>query len=221
MDNQTAQGQHDSNLRSNEQNVINSMKQRKPSNNARYTFEVASFILLAAIAFLVAYFTRNVMLTVIVAALMFFAFLSVHITLEWEKAVILRLGKFSRVVGPGVYFKWPIIESVAALVDQRTIATPFQAEEALTADLVPLAVDAVFFWMVWDSEMACTDVENYPEAIYWTAQTTLRDVIGRVNIDAMSISREQLNNDIQHIMDEKTTPWGVSVTSVEIRDIVI
>lgn len=159
---------------------------------------------------------------IVVAALLLFVLVfSVHIALEWEKAIVLRLGRFSRVCGPGLYFTIPLIEYVAERVDQRVMATSFNAEEALTADLVPLGVDAVLFWIVWDPKKACTEVENYAKTVAWTAQTTMRDVIGRVNLDEISLSRDRLNHEIQEIMDEKTTPWGVTVLSVEIRDICI
>lgn len=194
---------------------------RKANNSATHTF--TAFVVILALGLTVASFIvfRSLLVTSIVGIIAYLFVLSVHIAQEWEKAVILRFGKFNRVVNPGIYFKIPIAETVAAKVDTRTIVTPFLAEEALTADLVPLAVDAVFFWMVWDAKKACIEVEDYPLAVFWTAQTTLRDVIGRVNIDEMSISRDTLNQEIQQIMDEKTTPWGITVTSVEIRDIKI
>ena len=107
---------------------------------------------------------------------------SIRIANQWERVVILRLGKYNRQVGPGLYFIIPIIEYAAAHVDQRIITTPFIAEEALTADLVPLDIDAVLFWMVWDPKSACVEVEDYSSAIWWAAQTALRDAVGRINL---------------------------------------
>ena len=114
---------------------------------------------------------------------------SVHVCLEWERAVIMRLGRFSRLAGPGIFFSIPLIEFCTLRVDQRTIATPFGAEEALTSDLVPLDVDAVLFWMIWDPEKACTEVEDCRFAVALTAQTALRDAIGRASVSNVVMRR--------------------------------
>lgn len=116
---------------------------------------------------------------------------SVHVCLEWERAVIMRLGRFSRLAGPGIFFSIPLIEFCTLRVDQRTIATPFGAEEALTSDLVPLDVDAVLFWMIWDPEKACTEVEDCRFAVALTAQTALRDAIGRASVSNVVMRRPQ------------------------------
>lgn len=146
---------------------------------------------------------------------------SVRIAEQWERVVILRFGKFERQAGPGVYFLIPIVEYVAAHVDQRIITTPFIAEEALTADLVPLDIDAVLFWMVWDPKSACVEVEDYSSAIWWAAQTALRDAVGRINLAEVATRREQIDEEVKTILDEKTSSWGITVVSVEIRDIAI
>ncbi|QGP90857.1 SPFH domain / Band 7 family protein [Neomoorella glycerini] len=146
---------------------------------------------------------------------------SVHVVLEWERAVILRWGKFHRVAGPGLCFTIPIIDSLAVRIDQRMMATPFMAEQTLTMDAVPVNVDAVLFWMVWDPRKAAMEVENYAEAVSWAAQTALRDVIGRTTLATMLAEREKLDEDLRGIIDRKTEPWGVSVVSVEIRDVII
>lgn len=145
----------------------------------------------------------------------------VHITMDWERSMVVRFGKFSRIAGPGLFFTIPLMEFVAARVDQRTIATPFSAEETLTNDLVPVDVDAVLFWMVWDPRKACTEVEDYPSAVSWVAQTTMRDAVGRITLAEMTARRDQLDLEMQRIIEQKTEAWGITVLSVEIRDIVI
>lgn len=145
----------------------------------------------------------------------------VHINMDWERSVVVRFGKFSRIAGPGLFFTVPLLEFVAARVDQRTMATPFVAEETLTSDLVPVDVDAVLFWMVWDPRKACIEVENYSDAVSWVAQTTLRDAVGRITLAEMTARRDQLDLEMQRIIEEKTEVWGITVLGVEIRDIVI
>lgn len=117
---------------------------------------------------------------------------TVRIAPQWERVVVLRLGKFNRIDGPGLYVVVPIVESVAARVDQRIITTPFSAEEAVTADLVPLGIDAVLFWMVWDPKDACVEVEDYSSAVWWAAQTALRDAVGRINLAEVATRREPI-----------------------------
>ena len=146
---------------------------------------------------------------------------SVHVCLEWERAVIMRLGRFSRLAGPGIFFSIPLIEFCTLRVDQRTIATPFGAEEALTSDLVPLDVDAVLFWMIWDPEKACTEVEDCRFAVALTAQTALRDAIGRASVSNVVMRRHQLDQELQEAVEAKVTDWGITVLSVEIRDMII
>ncbi len=149
------------------------------------------------------------------------AFMTAHITQQWEKVVVLRLGRFSRVEGPGVFFTIPFLESAALRVDQRITVTPFSAEEALTADLVPTDIDAVLFWMVVDPEKAWCEVDNYPQAVSWSAQTALRDAIGRIDLTDISARRAQLDYELKETLNEKTADWGISIISVEIRNILI
>ena len=146
---------------------------------------------------------------------------SVHVCLEWERAVIMRLGRFNRLAGPGIFFSIPLIEFSTLRVDQRTTATPFGAEEALTSDLVPLDVDAVLFWMIWDPEKACMEVEDCRFAVALTAQTALRDAIGRASVSNVVMRRHQLDQELQEAVEAKVTDWGIAVLSVEIRDIII
>ncbi|HEY3476695.1 MAG TPA: slipin family protein [Anaerolineales bacterium] len=140
---------------------------------------------------------------------------------QWDKAVILRLGKFHALRGPGVFWIIPIVDTIASWIDHRVMVTPFAAQKTLTKDTVPVDVDAVLFWVVWDAEKAALEVENYRGAVDWAAQTALRDIIGRMMLADILVGRSVLDQELQQIIDERTTPWGVTVNSVEIRDIVI
>lgn len=140
---------------------------------------------------------------------------------QWEKAVVLRLGKFHGLRGPGLFWIIPIIDSIASWIDHRVMVTPFAAQKTLTKDTVPVDVDAVLFWVVWDAEKAALEVENYRGAVDWAAQTALRDIIGRMMLADILVGRSVIDQELQQIIDERTTPWGVTVNSVEIRDIVI
>ena len=140
---------------------------------------------------------------------------------QWEKAIVLRLGKFHTLRGPGLFWIIPIIDSIPSWIDHRVMVTPFSAEKTLTKDTVPVDVDAVLFWVVWDAEKASLEVKDYQSAIAWSAQTALRDIIGRMMLADILVGRSAIDEELQHIIDERTTPWGVTVNSVEIRDIVI
>ena len=146
---------------------------------------------------------------------------STHIALSWEKVVVLRFGKLNRVVGPGLYFTIPVIEHGTIRVDQRTIATPFYAEKTLTADLVPVTVDAVLFWVVWDAEKACTEVEDYYAAVSFLAQTAMREAVGRSTVAEVALRRDQLDIEIKEDIEKEAANWGVDIISVKVRDIVI
>ena len=146
---------------------------------------------------------------------------SLKIAKQWDRAVILRLGRFHRLKGPGMFFVVPIIESIVQTVDMRIRATDFNSESTLTKDTVPVNVDAICFWMVWDAKKAILEVENFYLAIVLSAQTALRDIIGTHELAEMLTHRGELGNRLREILDEKTNPWGVTVQSVEIRDIII
>ena len=146
---------------------------------------------------------------------------TVHIAQQWERAVVLRLGKFSRVAGPGLFFTIPLVEQCAMKVDERVRTISFGAEETLTSDLVPVNVDAVLFWMVWDAKAACTEVGNFERAVSLAAQTTLRDAIGRASVNQVAMRRDQLDRELKEALEAKVSEWGISVLSVEVRDIVI
>jgi len=150
-----------------------------------------------------------------------FFLLSLKIAAQWEKAVVLRLGRFRGLRGPGLFWIVPIIDVVSSWIDHRVIVTRFIAEKTLTKDTVPVDVDAVLFWLVWDAEKAALEVEDYQAAIAWAAQTALREVIGQMELADILVGRAKMDKDLQRIIDERTTPWGVTVQSVEIRDIVI
>lgn len=140
---------------------------------------------------------------------------------QWEKAVVLRLGKFRALAGPGMFMIIPFIDTVPSYIDQRVITTQFRAEQTLTKDSIPVNVDAVLFWMVWDAEKAALEVANFAESVSWAAQTALRDVIGKTNLDDLLSTRETLDVELKELMDERTEPWGVTIQNVQIRDVKI
>jgi len=140
---------------------------------------------------------------------------------QWEKAIVLRLGKFKKLAGPGLFWIVPIVDTLPAWIDHRVMVSPFAAEKTLTKDTVPVDVDAVLFWVVWDAEKAALEVEDYKAAISWAAQTALREIIGQMTLADILIGRSKMDEDLQKIIDERTTPWGVTVQSVEIRDVII
>ena len=146
---------------------------------------------------------------------------SIHMTMDWEKAVVMRFGKFNRTAGPGLVFTIPIVEFYSVRIDQRVIATYFGAEETLTSDLVPLNVDAVIFWMVFSPQKAATEVEDYASAVAWMAQATLRKAIGRATLGEVATRRDQLDAELKEALEEKLDGWGINVMDVEVRDIVV
>lgn len=140
---------------------------------------------------------------------------------QWDKAIVLRLGRFHHLRGPGLFWIIPIVDTIPAWIDHRVMVSPFAAQKTLTKDTVPVDVDAVLFWVVWDAEKAALEVENYRAAVDWAAQTALRDIIGRMMLADILVGRSVIDMELQQVIDERTTPWGVTVQSVEIRDIVI
>ncbi|MDQ6768040.1 MAG: slipin family protein [Candidatus Eremiobacteraeota bacterium] len=149
------------------------------------------------------------------------ALTSIQIAKAWEKAIVLRLGRFERLAGPGIFFIIPAIDSVAAWIDQRVQTSTFVAEQTLTKDTVPVDVDAVLFWVVWDAKKAALEVASYRDAIGWAAQTALRDIIGTTFLADLLSNRQAIDANLQQAIDGRTTPWGITVQSVEIRDIKI
>jgi regulator of protease activity HflC (stomatin/prohibitin superfamily) len=154
--------------------------------------------------------------TFIIAAAASYA---IKIASQWEKAVVLRLGRFRSLEGPGVFFVIPIIETVPYWIDTRVITTAFKAEKTLTKDTVPVDVDAVLFWKVLDPKRAALDVADYSSAISWASQTALRDVIGKTMLSDMLEGRDKISSELQKIIDIRTEPWGINVISVEVKDV--
>jgi regulator of protease activity HflC (stomatin/prohibitin superfamily) len=144
-----------------------------------------------------------------------------RIARQWERGVVLRFGRFVGLRGPGLFWVIPFVDRVSSWIDQRTITTSFAAEQTLTADTVPVNVDAVLFWMVHDAEKAALEVQDYGQAVSWAAQTALRDIIGRTTLTDLLRGRERIEGELQHLIDQRSNPWGVTVQSVEMRDVVI
>jgi regulator of protease activity HflC (stomatin/prohibitin superfamily) len=149
------------------------------------------------------------------------ASLSVKIARPWDRAVVLRLGRFHALRGPGLFFIIPVVDSIPYWIDTRVITAAFRAEKTLTRDTVPVDVDAVLFWKVVDPERAALAVADYTGAISWASQTALRDIIGKTLLADMLEGRAKISNELQQIIDQRTEPWGVNVISVEIRDVLI
>jgi regulator of protease activity HflC (stomatin/prohibitin superfamily) len=150
-----------------------------------------------------------------------FLLFALKVANQWERAVVLRFGRFVGLKGPGLFILIPVVDEVSQLVDQRVRVTDVSAESALSKDTVPVNVDAIVFWTVWDAQKAVLEVADYLDAIALSAQTALRETIGRHMLAEMITEREQLGKQLQAILDEKTNPWGITVQSVEIRDVKI
>ncbi len=146
---------------------------------------------------------------------------AIQIAYQWEKAVMLRFGKFTGLKKPGLFFMLPVIDKVAEFVDQRIRVSDFSAETTLTGDTVPVNVDAIAFWMVWDAQKAVLEVEQFEQAVVLSAQTALRNAIGRYDLAVLLSERDRLGQEIQAVLDEKTSAWGITTQAVEIRDIII
>ena len=181
----------------------------------------ASFIIPLALGALATWLTLNP--AGVIAGMIFGALLAQapKVARQWERAVVLRLGKYVGLRGPGLFWIIPFVDSVSSWVDQRVITTSFAAEETLTSDTVPVNVDAVLFWMVYDPEKAALEVQSYPQAVSWAAQTALRDIIGRTSLTDLLRGRERIEEELQKLIDERSNPWGVTVQSVEMRDVII
>jgi regulator of protease activity HflC (stomatin/prohibitin superfamily) len=146
---------------------------------------------------------------------------AIKVANQWDRAVILRLGRFHALKGPGLFFIIPIINTIPYWIDTRVIPTSFKAEKTLTKDTVPVDVDAVLFWQVVDPKKAALDVTDYRVAINWASQTALRDVIGKTLLSDMLEGRDKISNELQRIIDQRTEPWGIKVISVEVKDVLI
>lgn len=194
----------------------------RTSRMGAFGFSLMLFLVAFLISFFVAKIFTKIWIAFIIATIFaLLCILSIHMTLQWEKAVVLRLGRLNRIVGPGIYFTIPIIEYTTLCVDQRMRCTFFAGEQILTADLVPVNVDAVFFWTVYDARKASTEVENFPYSVSCTAQTCMRDVIGSMEIEELATRRRQIDIEIRDEIAMVTEPWGISVPNVKIRNIIV
>lgn len=146
---------------------------------------------------------------------------AIHIADQWEKAVVLRMGKFNGLKGPGIFMIVPILDKVDKFIDQRVRVTDFKADQTLTKDTVPVNVDAVVYWTVWDVEKAALEVQDYETAIWQIAQTALRDMIGKNELAELLQERDKVADDLQKILDHNTNPWGITCQTVGIKDIII
>jgi regulator of protease activity HflC (stomatin/prohibitin superfamily) len=196
---------------------------QSPADNSPRINIVAVLVLIACIALglLLAVMLGNPLPVIVMAAVGAVLMQSPRIAQQWERAVVLRLGKFVGLRGPGLFWVVPFIETVSSWIDQRTITTSFAAEQTLTSDTVPVNVDAVLFWMVHDAEKAALEVQEYAQAVSWAAQTALRDIIGRTDLTDLLRGREKIEQELQVLIDARSNPWGVTVSSVEMRDVVI
>jgi regulator of protease activity HflC (stomatin/prohibitin superfamily) len=192
----------------------------------RSSFSVLIFFIIVAIGLAIAYSGNHSLagagtmvigvITLLVAIIISSA---IKIADQWEKAVVLRLGRFQSLKGPGLFFIIPIIDNVAYWIDNRVISTSFTAEKTLTKDTVPVDVDAVLFWRVLDAKKAALEIAEYRNAINWASQTALRDVIGKTMLSEMLEGRDKMSAQLQKIIDDRTEPWGINVISVEVKDV--
>ncbi len=192
------------------------------------SFSILIFLIIFGIGAVVAYVVNDISGNVAaggigVAALVVAAVASsaIRVADQWDRAVILRLGQFHTLRGPGLFFIIPVIDAIPYWIDIRVITTGFKAEKTLTKDTVPVDVDAVLFWKVVDPKKAALDVADYQSAISWASQTALRDVIGKTMLSDMLEGRDKISNLLQKIIDERTEPWGINVISVEVKDVLI
>ena len=186
-----------------------------PVSSAVFVILIAIFIGLAVTSII-----NEVILVVGIIASVLIAN-SIHIADQWEKAVILRMGKYKGLRGPGIFLIIPILDKIDSYIDQRVRVTDFIADQTLTKDTVPVNVDAVVYWTVWDVEKAALEVQDYEKAIAYIAQTGLRDIIGKHELAELLQERDKIADDLQHILDENTNPWGITCQTVGIKDIII
>ena len=192
------------------------------------SFAVLSFVVILAIGAALAYARYRMGANLEAGAIGVAAFIlaslvaaAIQVADQWDRAVILRLGKFRALKGPGLFFIIPVIDSIPYWIDTRVITTGFKAEKTLTKDTVPVDVDAVLFWKVLDPKKAALDVADYQSAISWASQTALRDVIGKTMLSDMLEGRDKISALLQKIIDQRTEPWGINVISVEVKDVLI
>ena len=197
---------------------------RRTNRNGAVVFAITMFALGFLVVAAIFYFATHTFGLAALICSSVFGFLvanSIHVVFEWERAVVLRFGKFNRTAGPGVVFTWPIIEFYTVRIDQRTSSTFFGAEETLTSDLVPVSVDAVVFWMVYDAKRAAVEVEDYVSAVNWMAQTALREAIGQETVHELAMRREELDEKLKDELSDRLSDWGIDIIYVQVRDIII
>jgi len=182
---------------------------------------IAAFVVCIVAGAIASAATQNPVPAIAGALAGLYLLFSIKVVRQWEKAVKLRLGHYVGLRGPGLFFIVPVIEGLSTVVDQRVRVASVFAESTLSVDTVPVNVDAIVFWMVWNAEKAILEVENYNDAITLSAQTALRESIGRHELHQILAEREMLGQELQKILDAKTNPWGITVQSVEIRDVQI
>ena len=200
----------------------NHMKTFKNTKAGVNSIAFTVFLILAAFAGVLYYFDIfNLALFSVFLLISFMIASAIHVADQWEKAVVLRMGKYTGLRGPGIFFTIPIIDKVDNYIDQRVRVTDFKAEQTLTKDTVPVSVDAVVYWTVWDVEKAALEVQEYEMAIAYIAQTGLRDVIGKHELADLLQERDKVAEVLQKMMDESTNPWGITCQTVGIKDIVI
>ena len=180
---------------------------------------VAAFVVCLLVGALLSDVLHRPWLLLVGALLGLYLLFAIKVVRQWEKVALLRLGRYVGLRGPGIFHIVPVIETLSPFVDQRVRVANVTAESTLTRDTVPVNVDAIVFWLVWNAEKAILEVENFLEAINMSAQTALRESIGRHELAQMITERETLGRELQRILDEKTNPWGITVQSVEVRDV--
>ena len=182
---------------------------------------VATFVVCVLAGMVVSRTTQNPIPAIAGSLIGLYLLFAIKVVRQWEKVALLRLGKYIGLRGPGLFHIVPLVETLSPYVDQRVRVASVTAESTLTRDTVPVNVDAIVFWLVWNPEKAILEVENFLDAIYMSAQTALRESIGRHELAQMITERETLGRELQRILDEKTNPWGITVQSVEVRDVKI
>jgi regulator of protease activity HflC (stomatin/prohibitin superfamily) len=196
----------------------------KTTDSYSFSNPVAITVLLVLLSVSVGLYALQIIGTPILIVLVLLSVLtggSIKIADQWEKAIVLRMGRYSGLKGPGLFFIIPVVDQVSNFIDQRVRVTEFRAEQTLTKDTVPVNVDAVVYWTVWDVEKAALEVQEYVKAISYIAQTDLRDIIGKHELADLLQDREQIAEDLQKTLDINTNPWGITCQTVGIRDIII
>jgi regulator of protease activity HflC (stomatin/prohibitin superfamily) len=180
---------------------------------------VTAFVVCTGAGFIVSALIKNPVPLIVGAVIGVYLLFAIKVVQQWEKVALLRLGRYVGLRGPGWFHVVPVFETISHYIDQRVRVHSVTAESTLTRDTVPVNVDAIVFWMVWNAEKAILEVENFTEAVNMSAQTALRESIGRHELAQMITEREVMGRQLQQILDEKTNPWGITVQSVEIRDV--